>query len=270
MMQDAMKLGCLRHSLDSNQVPNIEAILQRRHRIIRSKGFLRLIYLEWYKEIQARLPETCTPVLELGSGPGFLSDIIPGLITSDILWVPGISLVFDGRAIPFKRHSVGAIVMTDVLHHIPDPRAFFREAASCLKPGGLLVMIEPWLTPWSRFVYRNLQDEPFAPERVEWEFDSVCPLSGANIALPWILFHRDRKRFQNEFPAWRIENIRVWMPFRYLLSGGVTFRNLMPQWSFPFWKRLEQMCGIEKKLGMFALLTLQYLPKSSAYTTKRR
>jgi len=43
--------------------------------------------------------------------------------------------------------SLRAIVMTDVLHHIPNVESFFAEAARCVRPGGVIVMIEPWLTP---------------------------------------------------------------------------------------------------------------------------
>jgi hypothetical protein len=39
---------------------------------------------------------------------------------------------------------------------------------------------------------------------------------GANDALPWIIFARDRLKFEQEFPDWRIETIKPIMPFRYL------------------------------------------------------
>jgi 2-polyprenyl-3-methyl-5-hydroxy-6-metoxy-1,4-benzoquinol methylase len=48
--------------------------------------------------------------------------------------------------------SLRGIVMTNVLHHIPDARAFLKEAARCLHPGGVIAMIEPWVSPWSRLI----------------------------------------------------------------------------------------------------------------------
>ena len=102
-----------------------------------------------------------------------------------------------------------------------------------------MAMIEPWVTPWSRFVYTRLHHEPFQPETPSWELPTSGPLSGANDALPWIIFARDRIKFEQEFPQWQIEMIKPIMPFRYLLSGGVSLRGLAPGWSFGMWRQLE-------------------------------
>jgi hypothetical protein len=101
-------------------------------------------------------------------------------------------------------------------------------------------MIEPWVTRWSRFVFGKLHHEPFDTEAREWDFPSTGPLSGANGALPWILFHRDRDRFERRFPQWRIKDIQLSMPFRYLLSGGISLRSLIPYRCFRSVKWLEE------------------------------
>jgi hypothetical protein len=93
---------------------------------------------------------------------------------------------------------------------------------------------------------------------VEWEFPSTGPLSGANGALPWIVFERDRKRFEQEFPDWRIHRIEIQMPFRYLVSGGLSMRGLVPGWTFRFWRAFERaLQPMMPSLGMFALIALQ-------------
>jgi len=48
-----------------------------RSRIIREKRFLKNIYLEWYRMIVSALQPAYERVLELGSGGGFLSEILP-------------------------------------------------------------------------------------------------------------------------------------------------------------------------------------------------
>ena len=101
-------------------------------------------------------------------------------------------------------------------------------------------MIEPWVSAWSRFVYRNFHHEPFLPDASDWTFAESGPLSGANGALPWIVFERDRVTFSGEFRQWRIDSIRPTMPFRYLLSGGVSLRSLMPGWTFGAWRGIER------------------------------
>ena len=148
--------------------------------------------------------------------------------------------------------------MTNVLHHLPDARRFFRQAGECVRPGGVVVMIEPWVNAWATFVYTRLHHEPFRPDAKEWGFPSAGPLSGANGALPWIIFERDRTRFEQEFPEWKIEVVAPMMPFRYLLSGGVSLRGLMPGWSSPLWRSLESIAHAgAPQLGMFARIGLR-------------
>src|SRR5437773_3447939 len=209
-----------------------------RSQIIQEKKFLRQIYEEWYQAISTALPSGEGAVLELGAGPGFMGDFIPNLITSDIFYCPNVTAVLDGSRLPFVARSLRGIVMTDVLHHLPQPRHFFAEATRCVRPGGVVAMIEPWVTHWSRFVYTRLHHEPFEPLSLSWELPTSGPLSGANGALPWIIFARDRLKFDQEFPNWRIEAIKPIMPFRYLLSGGVSLRCLVPAWSFAFWQQV--------------------------------
>jgi SAM-dependent methyltransferase len=229
-----------------------------RRRIIRSKPFLRRLYDEWYADIRENLPDCGGPVVELGSGAGHLEEVIPGLITSEILPCPHVRIVLDGGSLPFADATLRALVMTDVFHHLPRPRAFLGEAARCLRPGGCVIMIEPWLTPWSRLVYRHLHPEPFEPEADSWEFPSRGPLSGANSALPWIVFERDRDRFHAEFPLLRLVQVALRMPFRYLLSGGVSLRSLQPGLTFPLWRALERaLKPFWPETAMFARITLR-------------
>jgi SAM-dependent methyltransferase len=229
-----------------------------RRRILAEKRFLRRIYEDWYKAIAASLPPGDGPVLELGSGAGFLADFVPELVRSEVFHTPGIDIVLDGLALPFRDRSLRGIAMTNVLHHLPRPLRFFAEAARAVRPGGVVTMIEPWVTPWSRWVYTRLHHEPFLPEAREWEIPAGGPLSGANGALPWILFQRDRERFEREAPAWRVRSIEPMMPFRYLVSGGVSLRGLTPAASYPLWKGFERaLSPFNGKLAMFAHVVVE-------------
>src|SRR5687768_12601524 len=228
-----------------------------RRKIIQEKPFLRHVYHAWYAAVAAAIPPGAGEVLELGSGAGFLKEWVPGLITSDILPVPGVELVLDGRRLPFQDSALRGIVMTNVFHHIAEPRQFLQEATRCVRPGGVITMIEPWVTPWSQLVYSKLHHEPFDPSAPAWEFPSSGPLSGANGAQAWILFARDRAQFEREFPEWRIASIVPDMPLSYLLSGGVAMRALCPGWAYPLARGLERLLrpGMNR-LAMFAQVTL--------------
>jgi SAM-dependent methyltransferase len=250
--------GFLAHPLTRGLEIDSPQTTTLRRRIVREKRFLRQLYEEWYRMIRDALPATEGGVLELGSGAGFMDEFIPGLITSEIFPTPGASIVLDGTRLPFAPRSLRAIVMTDVFHHVPAPRAFLAEAKRCLQPGGRVIMIEPWVTPWSRFVYGHFHHEPFEPDAERWEFPSSGPLSGANGALPWMVFERDRATLQREFPGLRVLQIRRLMPMAYLLSGGVAMRSLMPGAAYEPWRALERAVpGMERATAMFALIVIE-------------
>jgi SAM-dependent methyltransferase len=248
----------LAHPLTASLDLDDPATTHLRRQIIASKPFLRAIYDEWYSMIVAALPPRNGDVLELGSGAGYCAQFIPGLITSEIFTCPGVQTVVNAAQLPFATDSLRAIVMTNVLHHLPDVRAFLHEAERCLRPSGKIVMIEPWMTPWSRFVYRRFHHEPVDVSTPDWTFPSSGPLSGANGALPWILFERDRAKLAAEFPQFSVEQVRPFLPFRYLLSGGVAMRSLMPAFTYEAWAGLERALQSQMgRLGMFAFIALQ-------------
>jgi SAM-dependent methyltransferase len=227
-----------------------------RREIIRTKPFLMRCYQEWYDLAIASLPDMPGRVVEIGSGAGFFRERLPGLITSDVFVAPGVDLVFDARQMPFPDASLRAVVMFNVFHHVPDVSAMLREAARALAPGGRIVMIEPWVTPWSRLIYTRLHHEPFSETAREWTFTGTGPLSSANGALPWIVFRRDAKLFAERFPDLKCVSIRPFMPLRYLLSGGVSMRSLSPAWSFGFWRGLERLLPAGC-FGMFAHVVVE-------------
>ena len=228
-----------------------------RREVIASKPLLKAIYDEWYGMLAAALPPGEGPVLELGSGAGYCDRYIPGLITSEVFHCPGVQLQLDAQQMPFQAGSLRAIVFTGVLHHIPNVRCFLSEASRCLRIGGKVLMIEPWVTPWSRIVYTYLHHEPFDAEVKDWSFSSSGPLSDANIAIPWMVFKRDRQTFESEFPELRILEIKPFLPFRYVVSGGLALRNIVPGFTSPLWVGLERI--VEpwmQRLGMYAFISL--------------
>jgi len=227
-----------------------------RRDIIRNKLFLMRCYQEWYDLTLNALPDVPGPVVEVGSGAGFFRERLPGLITSDVFPIPGIDLVFDARNMPFADSSTRALVMFNVLHHVPDVAAFMHEATRVLRPGGRILMIEPWVTAWSRIIYTRLHHEPFAEDAKDWTFTGAGPLSSANGALPWILFQRDVKLFHERFPMLRCLSSRPFMPFRYLVSGGVSMRALAPSWTFAIWRGFERMLPAHH-WGMFAQIIVE-------------
>lgn len=224
---------------------------------VKNKKFLLALYRDWYANLlRATEGVPAGTHLEIGSGPGFLREMAPHVVTSEIIMVNNVNVILSAEHIAFADDSLSAIYMTDVLHHIPRPRAFFAEAQRCLKHNGRVVMIEPFNSPWGRFIWQNFHHEPFLPD-AGWELPGNGPLSDANGAAPWIFFRRDRDQFEREFPGLRIDEIRPLMPFAYIISGGFSMRALLPGICYSAVRKFEGLLGrLENWLGMFAFISL--------------
>ncbi len=199
-------------------------------RIIQGKAALRRLYLETYQryaDCLSRCPAEGLAV-ELGSGGGFVKDVLPEVTTSDVIAYPGVDRVVDGTRMPFADGSVRALFLLNVLHHVPDVSAFLHECERVLRPGGRVRIVDQYPGWIGGFVYRHLHHEPFDMQATDWRFPSKGPLSDANGALAWIVFERDRARFEREHPALRLVAFERHTPLRYWLAGGLKRWSLLP------------------------------------------
>ncbi len=236
----------------------MRATIEQRRRMIRNKPFLRAVYHDWYTMVRDALGDTDGPVLEIGSGPGFLDEVVPGLVRSDIVFDRAQHVVLDATALPYAPSTLAGIAAVNVFHHLPDPRRFLREALRCLKPGAHLVLLEPWATPWAALCMRLFHHERYEP-KASWESVSPGrPLDEANNALAWIVFGRDRAQCAREFPQLAVRSTRLMMPLRYLLSGGVSRSFGAPLWTYTSVKLFETIVTPLMPLAaMFALVDIE-------------
>ncbi len=69
--------------------------------IIKKKPFLRNLYAEFYNQFKKSVPGFEKRLLvELGSGGGFIKEIIGSVVTSDILDLPNVDKVFSSSRMP--------------------------------------------------------------------------------------------------------------------------------------------------------------------------
>lgn len=229
-------------------------ILHRK--IIRENLFLKRIYKDFYLEFK-KTRVLKGPLVEIGSGAGFIKEVIPEVIASDVIKGPGIDIVFSATKIPFKKNSISAFFMFDVFHHIKNPEKALREMKRCLKPKGKILMIEPYNSLWGRFIYQNFHHENFEPNS-GWKIKGTGRLSDANGALPWIIFVRDKKIFKRKFPDLRIVKIIPHTPLCYLLSGGLSKPQFVPVFFYPIVKFIENILSpFNSIIGMFVTIELR-------------
>ena len=173
--------------------------------IVMSKPSVRLIYENYYRIMKEHLASVDTdyPTVEFGSGSGFIKEIYPEVITTDILDLPHVDKCMDARNPSFDKESIGNIVFLDMLHHIDKPYEFLRKTAQLLVPGGRMVFIEPYVNICSWFLYKFVHAEKkffdMDSKKREWEFENH--LLDANTAIPTILFVKNLDVTGKNFPC---------------------------------------------------------------------
>ena len=94
-------------------------------------------------------------VLEVGSGRGYLQDVVPDYTGLDLSSTVANHyhkpfVVGSATAMPFAESSYDAIWSVWVLEHIPEPEKALSEMRRVLKPGGVLILFPAWdCTPWA-------------------------------------------------------------------------------------------------------------------------
>jgi len=82
----------------------------------------------------------------------------------------------DCRELPFADGSKDAAIVQGGLHHLPalpvDLERVFAEVRRVLRPGGRVVFVEPWLTPFLRFVH-TVAENPLA-RRASVKLDALA------------------------------------------------------------------------------------------------
>jgi len=226
--------------------------------IILKKPFLKKLYNDWYLIFIIKSKEIKNgKYLEIGSGGGFLKDVFPEVITSDILTLPNVDLIFTAEEIPFKENELASIVMLNVFHHIPKPHLFLKEAQRTLIKGGKIIMTEPANSALARFIYKRFHHEPF-DEKGQREIKAGNPLSNSNQALPYIYFERDLDLFKKDFPSLKINSINYHSPFSYIISGGVSRSAMLPFFMYNFVKGIEWLFSpFYKQIGLFCTIEIE-------------
>jgi SAM-dependent methyltransferase len=221
--------------------------LAEHRRIWQRKPSLRRIYRE---EFFDRLISSCRQhgvSVEVGAGPGFLKEILPWLISTDVVWCPWLDVVADAQHLPFKSSSVSNLMGLDILHHLEKPMEFLQEAERVLVPGGRVILVEPWITPFSYVVYRYLHQEdcelsarPLEGDAIRWVKEKKA--FDGNQAIPYLLFGRGTmKATLAVLSRLKAVTIEPFCLFAYLLSFGFKPIGLLPEAFYPMVSLIERM-----------------------------
>src|SRR5262249_32215524 len=139
--------------------------------------------------------------VEIGAGACPMRDSFPDVITTDIIPAPHLDRTLNAEAMDLPDQSVRVIYGQHAFHHLPDPEKFFRELRRVLNPGGGAILIEPYWSPIATFMFKRLfAEEHFDTRSASWRTETCGAMTGANQALSYIVFKRDRDRYRKMYP----------------------------------------------------------------------
>lgn len=163
--------------------------------------------------------------------------------STDIVATEQLDMALNAEAMSLDDHSVRAFYAQNCFHHFPHPDRFFTELERTLKIGGGAILIEPFHGPFAAFLYKRLfKSEGFDMHFPSWETPSTGPMNGANQALSYIVFVRDRQAFERKHPGLEIVHQEICGNYlRYLTSGGLNFRQLLPDALISVLKVVEKL-----------------------------
>ncbi len=227
---------------------------------IRENKLLEEIYVDFYGRILSEIPAHEYPrALELGSGGGFLKERAPHVLSSECVAVPGIDRIVDAGEIgsAFEAGALDAICAVNVFHHLPDAAAFLRGVSRVLRPGGRLVLIEPWFTRLGQLFHR-IHHEPSVADPGFWGIVGNGRMTAANTRLPTSVFRDSTERFGREFPELRIRKLEPFHKWLYLLSGGLRLNTRVPRFLARRLVDLDRRIATGNRLtGIFALIVVE-------------
>lgn len=223
----------------SKQADDRLKTLRNRARLGANRNLL-LWYRELYRDQFRDFPDPATlSILEIGSGTSPLKQFHSNIITSDVLNLDYLDLVFDCHEInklaAIKDNSLDLITLTNVLHHLKSPIAFLNRAASKLKPGGKVIATEPFFSVLSTGIYKYLHHEAVEFDAREPGLSEVRgPLASANQALPWMIFFRRRdwlQRLDENYDMVGL-SVRPFTALSYMITGGISHKLPVPHFLY--------------------------------------
>ena len=220
--------------------------LLRHRRVWDQKPILRRVYNEEFftRMLASRKPNGLS--VEVGAGPGFFKQFESEIVSTDLIWCPWLDAIADAQQLPFRSHSVANVFGLDMLHHLATPMIFLGEVSRVLIPGGRLILVEPWITPFSYFIFRFLHQERCDLSETPW---IVNPSGEAleklafdgNQAIPYLLFGpKSRSTTLSSLPELKLLALEPFCLFAYLLSGGFKPMNLLPESLYPALSKCER------------------------------
>lgn len=189
-------------------------------------------------------------VLDLGCGSGIFAShlaqrgvVVAGVDLSHRLLArgkqaaPSVGFVTgDAEHLPFASGSFAGVLLSGIIHHLPDPRQMARETHRVLRPGGRFMAFDPNRRNPAMWAYRDW-DSPFYSNVGVTENER--PLLAEDV----------RRTFAAA--GFRVLTDYFTAKYRYVASGAV-------RWVLPLYNVVEAVALAPRPLRRFRAIVLSY------------
>ena len=232
-------------SVKNLDVDGVDRLLVHRD-ILTRKPMLRAVFTNFhhmFERLDRRYLAADGLRVEIGAGVAPIRDSYPDVLATDIVQGSDLDCVLDAERMDLPDDSVRVFFGQNCFHHFPHPTHFFEELERVLPVGGGAILLEPYYGPLASFLFRRMfRTEGYDKTYPSWETPATGPMNGANQALSYIVFRRDRAEFERRFPRLRIAHQEICSNYlMYLFSGGLNFRQLWPDKALPLLAIIQRL-----------------------------
>jgi SAM-dependent methyltransferase len=222
---------------------------------------LQAVYKHWAERVCRELSQVDGKSVELGCGCGALSQHLD-LVKTDIYKHDWVDEVVDACDMSYDDGECANLVAVDVLHHLPEPTRFFDEANRVLAKGGRLILLEPYISFFSYFIYRFLHHEPLDLKACPFEETRLIDEGSGevcNIAIPTLMFVRSEEEFSARWPELNLISLDFSDFLVYPMTGGFSHRSLLPaRWMGKLMRMEDKLLQVSGRfLGIRMLVVMQ-------------
>jgi SAM-dependent methyltransferase len=242
---------------------NSEDRITTHRKIINNKILIKNVFKEYHElflKLDKKYFDFDGKLVELGAGSYPIKESFKNVISTDIVKTINIDLKVDAENMPFESNSIRSIFMQNTFHHISDPEKFFRECNRVLGLNGGIVMIEPYYGILSSLIFPFLhEDEIFDKKQNKWKNSALSPMKNANQALSYVVFKKNINEFNKNFPNLELIHHKTLNNYlRYLISGGLNFKQILPDSFEPSIKFIEFLLSpLSAQLSLFHVLVIR-------------
>ncbi len=207
------------------------------------KPLLRTIYRAFHEEIARCLSSLESPlVVELGSGIGNIKEVIPHALRTDLFPNPWLDQTENAYALSFGNETVSDLILFDVFHHLRYPGTALKEFWRALRPGGRVLVFDPFISLLGLVVYGLLHKEPVGwGKEIEWYAPAGWDPAQADYYAAQgnaarVFFSRITPTL---FKDWTVVTRKRYSAFSYVASGGYSGPQLYPDSFYPKMRALD-------------------------------